>query len=429
MRHLLIDFENLQPSNLDHVPVDNTHIWLFVGAVQKTMQIELAQSLCRFGDGVHWVRIKKTGKNALDFYLSYYLGQITATDREAVIGILSKDGGYDVLVEHIEDEDHARNIIRLSDCGGDVDKNKNSSIININPPPPRQLAPYFKAALSALRHPDAFRPSRLHNLQQNLKNHVLTDLLEGMDKTEQDLTVSNVIRKLMQQKLVALSDEENKLVVYHLDNDAILSRIKTYVLSVKPKNTTDFQAAVQFRAEALCLTISDDEINAFTDSLVQQKLLKIDGNNIMYPPFETKTAQSQVVSKQNMVTTDVEKWQKLLKIIDAPNRPNTVVSLQNHICSILKCDIEKAVAWVSKLQDHQCLTIQGQTVFYCRIVDEAQWNKLLSLLSKKNRPVKLNSLHNSIKATFKCGDTEAEAMIQQLQNTKHISLNGTKIVY
>ena len=78
MKHLLIDFENVQPQNLDNLPTDGIHIWLFLGAVHKSLPVSLVKSLLRFGERTHLVQLQKTGKNALDFYLSYYLGQITA---------------------------------------------------------------------------------------------------------------------------------------------------------------------------------------------------------------------------------------------------------------------------------------------------------------------------------------------------------------
>ena len=39
MNHLLIDFENIQPNNLDKLDDENTHIWLFLGANQQKKHI------------------------------------------------------------------------------------------------------------------------------------------------------------------------------------------------------------------------------------------------------------------------------------------------------------------------------------------------------------------------------------------------------
>nr|WP_240638031.1 PIN domain-containing protein [Neisseria meningitidis] len=62
MKHLLIDFENVQPQNLDKLLTENTHIWLFIGVLHKMLPISLVQSLLRFGERVHLVQLQKTGK-------------------------------------------------------------------------------------------------------------------------------------------------------------------------------------------------------------------------------------------------------------------------------------------------------------------------------------------------------------------------------
>ncbi|SUO95314.1 hypothetical protein [Suttonella ornithocola] len=36
MKHLLIDFENIQPKNLDQVSEKETHIWLFLGVIVRS---------------------------------------------------------------------------------------------------------------------------------------------------------------------------------------------------------------------------------------------------------------------------------------------------------------------------------------------------------------------------------------------------------
>ena len=50
MKHILIDFENVQPeaSQLSGVGEENCHIWLFLGKLQqKTLSVELCEALCR----------------------------------------------------------------------------------------------------------------------------------------------------------------------------------------------------------------------------------------------------------------------------------------------------------------------------------------------------------------------------------------------
>lgn len=243
MKHLLIDFENVQPQNLDKLPTENTHIWLFIGVLHKMLPISLVKSLLRFGERAHLVQLQKTGKNALDFYLSYYLGQITATDPEAQIGILSRDGGYDVLVEHILETQQAQGIVRLANID-EVQHQKitaapppalleNSPQPETEPKPQQSLAPYFQAALVALRRPNAFRPCRLHNLQKYLNKYVLCDLF--VDKTEEecDITTIKVINKLKTQGFINLDEQET--VFYHISDSDLLQKIQRYILTLRPK--------------------------------------------------------------------------------------------------------------------------------------------------------------------------------------------------
>ena len=374
MKHLLIDFENVQPQNLDNMPTDGIHIWLFIGVQHKMLPVSLVKSLLRFGERAHLVQLQKTGKNALDFYLSYYLGQITATDPEAQIGILSRDGGYDVLVEHILETQQAQGIVRLAN----IDEVQHQKITAAPPPallenspppetakPQQSLAPYFQAALTALRRPDAFRPCRLHNLQKYLNKYVLCDLF--VDKTEEecDITTIKVINKLKTQGFINLDEQET--VSYHISDSDLLQKIQRYILTLRPKTYADFQAVVQNRADALCLTVSPNDIQAFARRLREQNLIRQENGKIEYAPFAEP--KPQPAPKQAAKTG----WQP----------------------------------------------------------DEAKWKKVIAALSvaKAKRPGKISALRNTIKAHVKCGEQETEKMLQHLQDVKILRIDGAKIAY
>ncbi|USZ15013.1 PIN domain-containing protein [Moraxella sp. FZFQ2102] len=115
MKYLLIDFENIQPKNLDQLPYDQVQVWLFVGAKQQNLPTTLTNSLLKFKYKPQIIHLQKSGKNVLDFYLSYYSGQIIAKDPQADLIILSNDKGYDVLFEHIEEQRQAHSIRRTND--------------------------------------------------------------------------------------------------------------------------------------------------------------------------------------------------------------------------------------------------------------------------------------------------------------------------
>ena len=375
MKHLLIDFENVQPQNLDKLPTENTHIWLFIGVLHKMLPISLVKSLLRFGERVHLVQLQKMGKNALDFYLSYYLGQITATDPEAQIGILSRDGGYDVLVEHILENQQAQGIVRLANID-EVQHQKitaapppalleNSPQPETEPKPQQSLAPYFQAALVALRRPDAFRPSRLHNLQKYLYKYVLCDLFADKADEECERTTNAVINRLKVQNFISIDEQE--AVSYHISDNDLLQKIQRYILSQRPQTYADFQTAVQNRADALCLTVSPSEIQAFARHLREQNLIRQENGKIEYAPFaEPKPQPAPKQPKKIVWEPDETIWKKVIAALSLKNRPNKTKTLRNTIHALTKSNAQETDKLLQHLQDTQILRIDGTKIVYIK---------------------------------------------------------------
>jgi hypothetical protein len=49
-----------------------------------------------------YIKVKAPGKNALDFHLSFHLGELTNQEPDCTYWIISKDSGYDPLIEHLQ---------------------------------------------------------------------------------------------------------------------------------------------------------------------------------------------------------------------------------------------------------------------------------------------------------------------------------------
>ena len=47
---------------------------------------------------------RSKGRNALDFHIAYYIGRLVAEDPNAYFHIISKDKGFDPLIEHLRNE-------------------------------------------------------------------------------------------------------------------------------------------------------------------------------------------------------------------------------------------------------------------------------------------------------------------------------------
>ena len=100
--YVLIDFENVQPRNLEILSNHPFKVFVFVGASQAKIPFELAAAMQHLGDDAQYVKIGGNGKNALDFHLAFYVGELAAKDPEAYFHIISKDTGFDPLIKHLK---------------------------------------------------------------------------------------------------------------------------------------------------------------------------------------------------------------------------------------------------------------------------------------------------------------------------------------
>jgi NTP pyrophosphatase (non-canonical NTP hydrolase) len=99
--HVLLDYENVQPTDdeLRELVPGVSDVWVFHGPHQKRVDSYFVS----FGNNVTAVPISKTGKNALDFHLSYYMGYITSRNPDARFVVVANDKGYDPLLAHAKE--------------------------------------------------------------------------------------------------------------------------------------------------------------------------------------------------------------------------------------------------------------------------------------------------------------------------------------
>lgn len=368
MKHILIDFENVQPEAAQLNGLDEScHIWLFLGKLQqKTLSVELCEALCRFGKNVHFVRVAKTGKNALDFYLAYYLGKITEQDKEALICILSRDGGFDVLVEHLEDVGHCKGIVRLAmleDAGkneaelleADLAAERPSEKVEEESSEPQPIIEVHKntAFISEctkkvfleLIRPEAFKPSVIGNLHARLRT-ILIEELKPFNDEEKAVTVSLVIEKLKDKQFITQNADTN-FVEYHLSSDDILSKLTQRLIQSKVKSVEGAKNVLINQAKILFLDIDGKTIDDILQYCQREGMLRIVNQKIEYPPFPLTVAippQTIIVSKEE----DVKIMQAVNAFFNkcAKNKPSTQKALSNSFKSVLKLSdkqIEKLI--------------------------------------------------------------------------------------
>lgn len=101
--YVLIDYENVQPKDVALLGGHAFKVYVFVGANQKKVPLDLVQTLQPMGANAHYVLISGTGKNALDFHIAYYLGELANKDPEGFYHVISKDTGFDPLIAHLKE--------------------------------------------------------------------------------------------------------------------------------------------------------------------------------------------------------------------------------------------------------------------------------------------------------------------------------------
>jgi hypothetical protein len=94
LTHVLLDYENVQPTD-EQVRALVPDAASAVGLPRTAPARGGANALRPSANGLTVVPISQTGKNALDFHLSFYMGYIAARNPHARFVVLANDKGYE----------------------------------------------------------------------------------------------------------------------------------------------------------------------------------------------------------------------------------------------------------------------------------------------------------------------------------------------
>ncbi len=99
---VIVDFENVQ--NIKSLSsLSDLEIKILIGKSQNRIPLETVQVLQKFGSLLEWIKVPGQGKNALDFFVAYFLGKYIQENKYIEYKIISKDTGYDPLIEYLKD--------------------------------------------------------------------------------------------------------------------------------------------------------------------------------------------------------------------------------------------------------------------------------------------------------------------------------------
>jgi len=100
--YVLIDYENIQPELGQMLADEVFQLLVFVGATQAKISLDTAMAVQAKGAAARYVPMAASGRNALDFHMACYLGELGAQDPEAYFHVISRDKGLDPLLDHLQ---------------------------------------------------------------------------------------------------------------------------------------------------------------------------------------------------------------------------------------------------------------------------------------------------------------------------------------
>jgi hypothetical protein len=100
--YFLVDFENVRSEGLRGVNYleQSDYITLFFSAAAHCCEKRYLEDIEKSGCHFDTCKLKKTGKNALDFYIATRVGEFYGTGHQDRIAIVSKDQGYKAVRDY-----------------------------------------------------------------------------------------------------------------------------------------------------------------------------------------------------------------------------------------------------------------------------------------------------------------------------------------
>lgn len=101
VNHIFVDCENVPALDLSLIGRKGFSVTVLIGARQTKLDGALVEKLLEHASSVHLVRLTSAAKNAVDFAVAYCVGRDVITDPTGHFHIISKDKGFDPLIEYL----------------------------------------------------------------------------------------------------------------------------------------------------------------------------------------------------------------------------------------------------------------------------------------------------------------------------------------
>ena len=187
--YILIDYENVQPDTFCIRSDFPFKMYLFLGANQTKIPVELAISMQEFGNNAEYVRVAGVGKNALDFHVAFYLGTLYEKDNTGYFHIISRDSGFDVLIKHLRER---KILVQRYSQLNDIHSIKASNS--------KSLDEKIESVVSSLVSRGNAKPRKL----ETLKNSINALFLKALSAEELEVIANELVRR----KIVIIDNDK-----------------------------------------------------------------------------------------------------------------------------------------------------------------------------------------------------------------------------
>ncbi len=179
-KYVLVDFENVQPKNLELLKEHPFRVLVFIGANQTKFPRHFVVAMQALGEQADYVEIAGSGPNALDFHIAYYIGELAAGEPDAQFHIISKDRGFDPLIQHLKDK--KIRVRREKDL---------AEIPELRIPDTTSRDEQIDAIVKNLRQRGHSRPRKVKTLQ----NTINTLFTKKLDQAELDAITDELVKR------------------------------------------------------------------------------------------------------------------------------------------------------------------------------------------------------------------------------------------
>lgn len=196
---IFVDFENFTKI-IDDIKKKDAKIVVLAGLKQADKPFAYAKELLDSVSSVELLKVKGEGKDALDFFIAYYLGVYTSRNKELKFTICSNDKGYDPLIKHLCDN---KIIIKRLEF-------RNEPKVKAIQKPQEQSNLFeadkdYKNAFNSINKMRGNKPRTLKRFESNLKS---------LYKTIEPEKINKIIDEFKNHKYIEV--DENGKMIYNM---------------------------------------------------------------------------------------------------------------------------------------------------------------------------------------------------------------------